>query len=154
MFLGGKIGIFLDKIKKNIFYLLPFLFIGFLPWAVVVWPTGFYLVFMFGWIDMDPIAINLHIQYLFDSGFSLPGYLLAWPISTLLYIGAISAIIFEFFDRDLHPIIPGLFFLSGLDLLYYALGLNIQQDLFVLPIGVFLLWCAFLYTYRKGTKGN
>lgn len=154
MFLVEKIQIFLDKTRENIFYLLPFLFIGFLPWAVVVWPTGFYLVFMFGWVDLDPIGINLHIEYLFESGFSLPSYLLAWPISTVLYIGAVSAVVFEFFDRDLHPIIPGLFFLSGIDLLYYALGLSRQQDLFVLPIGIFLLWGAFLYTYRKGTKKN
>lgn len=119
---------------------------GILPWGVVTWSNGFYLVFVFGSTRVGFSGFNVLSVPLFAP--ITPGFTVARAIGALCYLLALGSAVLGRFDLEDRRVTAGLLFLAGVSALQFALELNGQRGILVLPIGVVTLWVAALVAYR------
>jgi uncharacterized protein (TIGR04206 family) len=115
---------------------------GAVPWAVIPYERGSALLFSVGQVTSPPLVFQPVYRYLVQGG-PLPQPLLAWPMATFLYLlGLVSAGLALVGQED-RRVTAGLFALSGLDLLYFAVAFSsVRLRVVAFPIGVVALWLA------------
>lgn len=116
-----------------------------LPWVVVAWDGGWYVLFSAFWIDPGPRVVTLP-QYLSRTTVTLSSrsVVLAWPAALLLYLSGVATTTV----RPDRPILAAsLFWLAGLAVGFYALGISEQAGLVAIPVGGLVLWIVAGYAY-------
>jgi|GEM_PF-895060 len=115
---------------------------GAIPWAIIPYERGAALLFSVGQVTSRPLVFQPVYRYLVQGG-PLPQPLLAWPMATFLYLlGLVSAGLALVGQED-RRVTAGLFALSGLDLLYFAVAFSsVRLRVVAFPIGVVALWLA------------
>ncbi len=120
------------------------------PWTVLASDGGVGFVFAWGLANPAPPHVVTLPDYLFRlSGgpVGLPERLLAWPVSVLLYLGAVaSAAGGRVFGREDRRVTGGLLVLAGLSHLAFALG-TARTGLTPIPVGPVLLWAVAWWAY-------
>ncbi len=121
------------------------LLVGIIPWEVVTWPKGYYVVFMFGSTKVGLSGFNIYSLPSF-SAFT-PDFVVMRAVAVVCYL---LALVFAgvgylgYWDRR---ITAGLLFISGLEMLRFTLALNEQHGISVFPIAAVTLWVAVLFAY-------
>ncbi len=118
-----------------------------LPWVVVTWSEGWYVVFSVFWIDPGPRFVTM-AEFLALRGFSLPTRHVAstWPLAFGLYL---LGLLVTALRPERGHISASAFFLAGLGIGFYALGITREAGLGGLPVGTVLLWIVALVAYRE-----
>lgn len=120
-----------------------------LPWTVLLGSGEFTLVFPFGLANTDPPNLTTLLAYLsFTGGFAaLPAYLQAWPVSVLLYLGALASAIGGALGREDPRVTGGLLVLAGASHVGLAIGLSRAVDSLAFPVGPFLMFAVGWWLY-------
>ena len=114
-----------------------------LPWVLVTWSDGWYVVFAAFWVDPGPRVVTL---FTFLSQTTIePGsgsFVWSWPLALVLYgLGLAVAL-----ARPQRPVLSGsLLWLAGLAVGFFAIGLSGQQGILAIPIGLIVFWSAAGY---------
>ncbi|MFB6131205.1 MAG: hypothetical protein ABEJ28_10335 [Salinigranum sp.] len=123
-----------------------FLLAGLLPWGVVTWSSGFYLVFALGSTAVGLAGFNLlPVPVLAPV---TPGFAIAWVVGTGCYLLALASAALGYVDREDRRVTAGLFVFAGVSVLRFAVELSGQRGIVVLPVGTATLWLAALVAYR------
>jgi uncharacterized protein (TIGR04206 family) len=120
-----------------------------LPWTVLSWSDGVSAVFAWGLLNPAPPHVVLLSDYLFRfSGgpAGLPERLLAWPMSVLLYLGALASAAGGFLGCEDRRVTGGLLVFAGVSHLGFTLGLQ-QPGMTVVPVGPVALWAVSWWVY-------
>ncbi|MCD2199470.1 TIGR04206 family protein [Halobacterium sp. KA-4] len=126
---------------------------GVLPWVVVTFDGGWYPVFSFGFLHLDPVSFTSLPTYVSRVG-SVPPRLTAWPMATLLYVAALATALFDYVSSLDSRIPAGLLFLAGVDVGLLALSLSRQPTILALPVGALCLWAAVWVGYGDALLGD
>lgn len=119
-----------------------FLLVFLAPWSVQVYESGSVTV-VFAWGTTTPgtWSVTTLPDFLFRFTAGLPGWLYAWPISTVLYALALaSALVGVGSGREDVRVTAGLLALSGVGLLGLAWGFSVQPGRVAVPTGTAALW--------------
>ena len=120
-----------------------------LPWSVVVSPDDLSFVLAWGLVHLDPLAVTNLYDYLIVHTRGLPPRLIAWPLSVLLYAGALaSALVGRWFDREDRRVTAALLGLAGVEHLWFALGTS-RGGVIAVPVATALLWIAAWLALRR-----
>ena len=119
---------------------------GLLPWGVVTWPGGFYLVFAAGWTVEGLSGFRTLPTILAASGLGAPAAA-PWLVAALLYALALASAALSSVGREDRRLTAGLCFLAGTSVLLFALRSSAQRGILVVPVGVVTLWAAAIYAY-------
>lgn len=120
------------------------------PWTVLLLGGEYTLVFGFGLFNTNPPQLVTLYDYLFrfTAGPStLPEYLLAWPTSLLLYLGALASALGGVFGYEDRRVTAGLLVLAGLAQVSVALGLSQAIGRLAIPLGTGCLWAVAWWFY-------
>lgn len=116
-----------------------------LPWTIFAYPSGTRYVFAWGLLSPDPVHVTTIYAYLFELTAGLPRSLLAWPLSVLLYAGALlSTIVGLLFGREDERVTIGLLIVAGASHASFALSAS-RQAVVALPIATVVLWALAGY---------
>ncbi len=126
---------------------------GALPWVVVTFDGGWYPVFSFGFLHLDPFSFTSLPGYVSRIG-SVPPRLTAWPTATLLYVAALATAVLGCVSSLDARIPAGLLFLAGVDVGLLALSLSRQPTILALPVGALWLWAAVWVGYGDALLGE
>jgi uncharacterized protein (TIGR04206 family) len=118
--------------------------------VLVAWPTGAYVVCALFWVDLDPVAVTTLPEFLALSGGPLPGYLLAWPVAALCYLGALASVVAGHWGREDRRLTAGLLALAAVAVFRFAGGIGAQRTLTAVPVGTGLLLGAAVAEYWFG----
>jgi uncharacterized protein (TIGR04206 family) len=118
------------------------------PWSVQVFSVGD-ATFLFPWglLNTNPLHVTPITDFLFRYTMGLPNYILAWPLGTLLWVGALASAVFGFFDREDPRVTAGLLVLAGVTQLSVAAGFSVQPYRTAYPTGTFALWLVAWWVY-------
>ena len=122
--------------------LVVLLALAVVPWTVLVLGGEVTLVFPFDLLNTNPLHLTNLYDYLFrfTGGFAaLPAYLQAWPVSVLLYLGALASTVGGLIDREDPRVTDGLLALAGVSHVGLAVGLSRGPDRLAAPVGVVLM---------------
>lgn len=119
--------------------LLAALIVGVLPWSVVI-SGQLSLVFSFGLVNVQPLHLTTVWDYVFVYTRGLPRFLLAWPISTLLYVGGLVSILSGRLGIEDERVTAGLFAFAGCSQLWVAWGFTRRLSSGAIPLGAGLLF--------------
>lgn len=125
--------------------------IALVPWTVVVYPRGIDLVFPWGLVNTNPLAVIDLYSYLFafTGGYaSLPARLTAWPQSTVLFALALASACLAVVDREDPRVTAAFLALAGLVHLQVALGL-LRLGETALPVGPAVLFGAAWWVFGR-----
>ncbi|KZN23289.1 hypothetical protein A4G99_14725 [Haladaptatus sp. R4] len=119
--------------------------VGLIPWEIVTWPKGYYVIFMFGSTKVGLSGFNF---------FSIPpltpytpDFMVMRLVAVVCYLLALLTAALGYLGYGDRRITAGLLFISGLEMLRFTLALNDQNQITVYPIGVVTLWIAVLFAY-------
>lgn len=133
--------------------LLATLLVGVLPWSVVL-TTQVSLVFAFGLVNPQPLHLTTVWDYLFVHTRGLPQFLLAWPISALLYLGGVASTGLAYVGHEDWRVTAGLFAFAGASQLWVAWGFTHRLATAAIPVGAGLLfllaWISVPATLERG----
>ena len=127
--------------------LLALLLPGILPWGVVTWPTGYYLVFAVGW-SVGGLSDFRTLPTILEAGGAGASAAGPWLAGTILYVASLAAAALAAVDREDRRLTAGLLFLAGASVLLFALRSSAQRGILVVPVGVLTLWAAAIYAYE------
>ena len=131
--------------------LLVLLALAFLPWTAFA--TGDF-VFAWGLVTTTPVHVTTLPDYLFVYTAGLPQRLLAWPVSTLLYLLALGgSMVGTVFGKEDGRVTGGLLALAGASQLWFAVGMVSRSEVLVIPLGTVLLWTAAWWFYWDDVRG-
>lgn len=121
--------------------------VGIIPWEVVTWPRGkgYYVVFMFGSTKAGLSGFNIYSLPAFTA--FTADFAVMRSVAVVCYLLALVVAGFGYLGYGDRRITAGLLFISGLEILRFALALNDQHGITVYPIGVVTLWIAVLFAY-------
>ena len=128
-------------------YLTPLV----LPWVVVSWGTGHYTLFALGWIDPGFRVVSM-LTFLTHGAVSLGtrSFTLAYPLALALYLVGLALVARR--DADGSVLGASLWFLSGLNVLFFALGVARQGELMAVPLGTAWFWFVGSVEYRAALR--
>ena len=118
-----------------------------LPWVIVTWDAGWYVVFSAFWVDPGPRFVTM-AEFLARTTASLLArdVALTWPLAFGFYLlGLLGTVV----SPARRHVSASAFFLAGLGVGFYALGITRQAGLLGLPVGTIVLWIVALVGYRK-----
>ena len=121
------------------------------PWSIQTFAVGD-VTFLFPWglLNTSPLQVtDLHV-FLFEHTVGLPGFILAWPMSVLLYATAVgSAALGVARGREDPRVTGGLLVLAGVAQLSVAWGFSIQPGRIAYPTGTVALWGAAWWYWSR-----
>lgn len=132
----------MTRLRRPLALLLP----GVLPWGVVTWPDGFYLVFAVGWSVRGLSGFRPLLAILGSGSVGAPA-VTPWLVGALLYAMALGSAALALVDREDRRLTAGLLFLAGASVLLFAVRASGQRGILVVPVGVATLWLAALSVY-------
>ena len=119
--------------------------VGLIPWEIVTWPKGYYVIFMFGSTKVGLSGFNFFSLPAFTP--FTPDFMVMRSVAVVCYLLALLTAALGYLGYGDRRITAGLLFISGLEMLRFALALNDQNQITVYPIGVVTLWIAVLFAY-------
>ncbi|MFB6361904.1 MAG: TIGR04206 family protein [Halobacteriales archaeon] len=127
---------------------------GLLPWVVVFGERGsMTLVFAFGLLNPDAVHLTWLWSYLTTLTRGVPQSLLAWPVATLLWVGALgSGLAGVATNREDRRVTGGLLVLAGGSLLPVALTVGRPASITAVPVGTVLLWAIGWWRYGDALR--
>ena len=129
----------------TIFAVLAVLALLLVPWTIL---GGRDFVFLWGLATLDPVHVTTITDYLFVYTAGLPRRLLAWPVSSLLYLLAVgSAAVGVAVGKEDRRVTGGLLVLSGVSHLWFALGMLRRSPSTAIPVGTVLVWAVAWWFY-------
>ncbi|MFC4358822.1 TIGR04206 family protein [Halobium salinum] len=134
-------------------FALPALLLAplFVPWTVYVVGGEVALVFPWGLVDPDPLHVTDLYSYLFVYTRGLPDYLLAWPLSALLYAAALASdAVGRLRGADTATVTALTLGFAGVAHLSVSQGLAVQPGRAAYPLGTAALWAVALVVYWTG----
>lgn len=129
--------------------LLALLVPGILPWAVVSWPGGFYLLFAAGWTARGLSGFRLLPSIVGSGGVGAPA-VTPWLVGSLLYALALGSAALALAGREDHRLTAGLCVLAGGSVLLVALRASAQRGILAVPVGTATLWAAAVLVTLDG----
>lgn len=114
------------------------------PWSLQTFGVGD-VTFLFPWglLNTGPLRVTDLHAFLFEHTAGLPGFVLAWPVSVLLYATAVgSAALGAVGGREDPRVTGGLLVLAGVAQLSVAWGFSVQPGRIAYPTGTLALWGA------------
>ncbi|MFB6270935.1 MAG: TIGR04206 family protein [Halobacterium sp.] len=114
---------------------------GLLPWVVVTFDGGWYPIFSFGFLHLDPFSFTSLPTYV-DSVATVPPRLTAWPTATLIYAIALVTAVYDHVIGLDSRVPAGLLFLAGVDVALLGVSLSGQRGILAVPVGAVWLWVA------------
>ena len=126
--------------------LLALLLPGLLPWAVVTWPSGYYLVVATGW-SVRGLSGFRAIPWILASGSVGAPAVTPWLVGVLLYALALASAALALAGREDRRLTAGLLALAGVSVLLFAVRASGQRGILAVPVGVATLWAAAVYVY-------
>jgi len=127
------------------------------PWTVLLLGGEYTLVFGFGLFNTNPSQLVTLYDYLFRftaGPETLPGYLLAWPTSLLLYLGALASALGGVIGYEDRRVTAGLLIFAGLAQVSVALGLSRAIGRVAIPLGTGCLWAVAWWFYASDLRGT
>lgn len=129
---------------------------GLLPWVVVVGEgpaASVSLVFSFGLVNPAPLHLTTLPDYLLVFTSGLPESLLAWPVATLLWVGAlVSALVGLASTREDRRLTGGLLVLSGVSLIPVTVAVGRPAGVTAVPVGTVALWAVAWWGYGDALR--
>lgn len=126
--------------------------LGVVPWVVVASPGTTTLVFSFGLVNLGSGHLITVHQYLQLSGQIAP-FLAAWPISGLVYLGALVSAVGGVFGREDPRLTGGLLVVSAVSQLPLVVGFGRRMGYLPIPVGIVLVvgvaWWLYWPVVRK-----
>ncbi|MDQ2053550.1 MULTISPECIES: TIGR04206 family protein [Halobellus] len=118
------------------------------PWSVQVF-SGRDATFLFAWglFNTNPLSVTTLSDFLFVYTQGLPEYILAWPLSVVLYaLALVSAVIGWRTGREDPRVTAGLLVVAAIAQLRLAWGFSVQPARTAWPTGtaaflVVVWWC-------------
>jgi len=106
------------------------------PWSVQVFAVGdATFVFAWGLVNTNPLSVTTLFDFLFVYTRGLPAYILAWPLSTLLYTAAVaSAVVGWRTGREDPRVTAGLLVVAAVAQVRLAWGFSVQPGRVALPV--------------------
>lgn len=132
----------MSRYRRLLALVLP----GLLPWAVVTWPGGYYLVFAAGWTVGGLSGFRALPSILASGGVGAPAAT-PWLVAALLYALALASAARSLVGREDRRLTAGLLSLAGASVLLFAVRASGQRGILVVPVGVVALWVVALYAY-------
>ena len=128
---------------------LAILALGLVPWSVQTFSAGgVSLVFAWGLVTPGPLSVTTVYEYLFVYTAGLPPYILAWPVSVLLWVLALaSALVGHLTGREDVRVTAALLVFAGLAQVSLARGFALQPYRTAYPLGTVVLWAAAWWLY-------
>jgi uncharacterized protein (TIGR04206 family) len=130
---------------------------GVLPWIVVLGEgpgAGASLVFFFGLVNPAPLHVTTLPAYLLVLTSGLPESLLAWPVASALWLGALSSGLSGVAGgREDRRLTGGLLVLAGLRLLPVTLAVGRPAGVTALPVGTAVTSAVGWWAYRDALAG-
>ena len=116
------------------------------PWVLVTWDGGWYVLFSVLWVDPGPRIVTMP-EFLWQARFAVAPRTLAttWPVGLALYLAGLLTVSLR---PERRVLTTSLFWLSGLMILFYGLGLSVRADILALPFGTVAAWGAAWASYR------
>jgi uncharacterized protein (TIGR04206 family) len=130
---------------RTVAVLLALLFV---PWSVQVF-SGRDATFLFAWglFNTNPLSVTTLPDFLFVYTQGLPEYILAWPLSVVLYaLALVSAVIGWRTGHEDPRVTAGLLVVAAIAQLRLAWGFSVQPTRTAWPTGtaallVVVWWC-------------
>lgn len=121
-----------------------------LPWSVQTFTRGGGTTFVFAWglFNTQPPNATYIWDFFLRYTQGLPGYIYAWPVSVLCYLGAVvSGFVGLVFGREDPRVTGGLLVVAGVAQLSLARGFSVQPYRTAWPLGTvaFLVVAWWLY---------
>jgi uncharacterized protein (TIGR04206 family) len=119
------------------------------PWSVQTFSAGgVSFVFAWGLVTPGPLSVTTIYEYLFVYTVGLPPYILAWPLSVLLWALALaSALVGHLTGREDVRVTAALLVFAGLAQVSLARGFALQPYRSAFPLGTVLLWATAWWLY-------
>ncbi|MFB6070924.1 MAG: hypothetical protein ABEJ76_07855 [Halanaeroarchaeum sp.] len=135
----------MDRRLRWAVLLVPLVF----PWVVVTWDGGAYTVFSLGWVDPGPRFVSIATYLGRGAALGLRSFAVAYPLALALYLGALGLAGWEPLGPETGGVTTGMLVLAGLNVGFYALGLDGQAGIGALPLGALWLWAAAALEYFR-----
>lgn len=126
------------------------------PWSVQAFGAGdVTLLFPWGLVNTNPLQVTTLPRYLFVYTAGLPEFILAWPLSVVLYLLAVaSAALGLAAGREDVRVTGGLLVLAGVAQLSVASGFSVQPGRVAYPLGTAALWVLAWWVYWPAVGGH
>ncbi|MGQ4555974.1 TIGR04206 family protein [Halobellus sp. GM3] len=122
------------------------------PWSVQTYAGGTIgdATFLFAWglLAVDPLSVTTTAEFLFAHTRGLPEYILAWPLSSLLYgLALVSAVAGWRAGREDPRVTAGLLVVAAVAQARLAWGFSVQPTRTAWPVGAVALLAATWVCY-------
>ncbi|MFD1684772.1 TIGR04206 family protein [Halobellus litoreus] len=128
----------------------------FVPWSVQVF-SGRDATFVFAWglLNTNPPSVTTLYEFLFVYTRGLPEYILAWPLSTVLYGGAlVSAVSGWLVGWEDPRVTGGLLAVAAVAQLQLAWGFSLQPTRTAWPVGALALLSVAWWCYWPAVRAS
>jgi uncharacterized protein (TIGR04206 family) len=119
------------------------------PWSIQVYGGGdVTLLFAWGLVNVSPPGVTTLYHFLFVHTMGLPDYILAWPLSVAVYLGALgSAVAGWRRGREDPRVTGGLLVVAGVAQFSVAQGFSLQPNRYAIPLGALAMWAVAWWAY-------
>ncbi|WP_254543904.1 TIGR04206 family protein [Halomarina pelagica] len=129
------------------------LLLGAFPWTVLVYDGGVEAFFAVGFVNTTAWRFVTLLDYLAVAPVaSLPGRLLAWPVSAALWAAALASAALALTPREDRRVTAGALALAGVNQAWFALGFWTRANQLAVPIGAVLLLGGAVALARAGSE--
>jgi len=132
--------------------------LAFVPWSVQTFArpgSGLSLVFPWGLFNTAPPHVTTIYHFLFVYTAGLPDYILAWPISVLLWgVAVVSAAVGYATGREDPRVTALALVLAGVAQLSVAVGFSVQPYRTAWPLGTLALWTVAWWFYGPAIRAS
>ena len=128
----------------------------FVPWSVQVF-SGRDATFLFAWglLNTNPPSVTTLCEFLFVYTRGLPEYILAWPLSTVLYgVSLVSAVSGWLVGWEDPRVTGGLLAVAAVAQLQLAWGFSLQPTRTAWPVGALALLSVAWWCYWPAVRAS
>ena len=125
-----------------------------LPWSVQSFGDGD-VTYLFAWglLNTDPLSVTTIHEFLFVYTRGLPEYILAWPLSVVVYGLALASAGFGWLlGREDPRVTAGLLVVTALLQVQLAWGFSVQPTRIAWPVGTVALVAAAWWCYWPAVR--
>lgn len=118
-----------------------------LPWVWISWGDGSYTMFSLGWFQGGHFVSVL--TPLENGAFTARNYIAAFPMGVGLYLLGVVVAAVGSHSSWIRVGVAAIYFLAGLFIGFFALGIGGQAGILAVPFGVLWLWGVAIVEYYE-----
>jgi uncharacterized protein (TIGR04206 family) len=130
--------------------------LGLLPWSLQTFTrpgSGITMLFPWGLVNTAPWHVTSLYDYLFVYTVGLPEFILAWPVSVLLWAVALGSALGGYALGREDPRVTGaMLLLAGAAQVSVAVGFSVQPYRSAYPVGTVWLWAVAWWFYWPAVR--